>query len=1424
MPTPINSSFPRRLVRAAMTCVLFFGAIVSLPANTKPGQMPPRTTPAKSLSLEELPPGLAPVLARSMAASAPAEYQIHRQGAKHVSSNRAHALKLAFSAEEMQIEGQGWTWGMALKAWGRESLEAVPSAKASVSGTRLEYRRGPLTEWYLNSEMGLEQGFTVHARPEGRLGKLALELALKGSLQAMVSDTTNLSLVDPANNREKARYGGLLVVDADGKALPASFVLSAKDTLRILIDDRHARYPVTIDPWLQRARLTGSDSRGCDSLGYAVAADGDTVVVGAYKDGDHGTNAGAAFVFVKPGTGWANATEAAKLTASDGAPGDNFGMAVAVHGDTVVVGAQYAKIGSNVKQGAAYIFVKPTGGWSGSLNQAAKIDSVDGLANYQFASSVAIKGSTLAVGSSAVNSVYIFTGSGGTWTRQVRLNGADVGGGAGAVVAVSDDEQWVAAGAPTAGSSEMKFGDVYVYNKPGAGWSAHATTLPDATLQTAAADRVMQAQLGISLATRGNVIVAGAPKSAMSAPGVVCVYVKPGTGWSGTLTPTATLKGSDTTNSDLFGESVAISGSGDMIAIGTWLNQEKVYIYKKPAGGWADDASEDCTLSGSDHATYPFADFGYRIAMSGDTLVSGAYSWGGQQGAAYVFTKPAGGWVTGTENALLTASDGGYGDSFGFSVATDETTAVVGAYYNNGRKGSVFVYSRPSSGWADAVETAKLTASDGVLGDGFGYAVGISGGTIVASAYSATVGSVQYGGKAYVFLRPSGGWVNATEDAMLIPSDGIASGYFGTALGISGDTVVVSMRGATVGSNTRQGALYVFTKPGGGWSGSLNQTAKLWVSDGTTNDYLGMVNGVAISGDTIVVGTYRGPSTTNQGRALVFVKPGGGWVSGTQSAELRASDAAASCYFGRSVSISGDTIAVGATGAPAGSGPGQAYVFVKPLGGWQGTISQSAILTPSGGVANDNFGYSIAVSGNTVAVGANQAPYDAANATAGPGAVYCFSKPSGGWANEAKSAAFVSSAAGGDKFGAAAALSRGTLLVGVPGERSSQGAAYILSGPIVSGNAGVGGPLLSLGGDTWTMTADASGNYLFLVPDGWTDIVTPSKTGYTFSPVSRSYSGITTDQSGQDYAATAITYTLSGNAGVGNATMSYDDGGAKTAMADETGAYSFTVSYNWSGSVTPSRAGYTFNPASIAYTNVLANQSGQNYSATGHTLISLTSFTAQSQADRVVLSWQTGSELDTAGFHIWRSSEPNGTYARITPSPIPSMGTGLAGATYAWSDTNVNSGQTWFYKLEDLDTSGLSTFHGPVSATLVTASPILRFQAAPGSVFRGGSTVLNWTVTGNPVLSIVGIGVVTGSGVKVTPMATTSYVLSDGQGHQSLVTVNVKAFALSDMAGLSKAWGSAQGEAAFDPSYDLDGDGRVDDTDVALCFQGMRSN
>jgi hypothetical protein len=151
---------------------------------------------------------------------------------------------------------------------------------------------------------------------------------------------------------------------------------------------------------------------------------------------------------------------------------------------------------------------------------------------------------------------------------------------------------------------------------------------------------------------------------------------------------------------------------------------------------------------------------------------------------------------------------------------------------------------------------------------------------------------------------------------------------------------------------------------------------------------------------------------------------------------------------------------------------------------------------------------------------------------------------------------------------------------------------------VISGNTGVGGVTLSYtNGTPLTVTSDAAGNYSISVPQGWTGTVTPSKPAYSFTPANRSYTNLSGNQTAQNYTATFITYTISGNVGVAGVTLLYTDVTQQFAASDAAGNYSITVPQGWSGTITPRRAGNSFSPANRSYTSLAASQTAQNFTA-----------------------------------------------------------------------------------------------------------------------------------------------------------------------------------------------------------------------------------
>ncbi len=273
-------------------------------------------------------------------------------------ANPAQDLQGRFSAEAATVYAGGAEWNLRLSAWGYGgALQHAEPVAPSATANRVEYRRDGLSEWYVNGPQGLEQGFTLTSPPplRGEGGLLTLALALNPTLTAQISaDGRELTLLNRAQ-QAVLRYSGLTAYDATGQELAAQMQVSA-DALHLQVAVAAARYPITIDPWVQTAKLTAADGAADDYFGWSVAVSGDTVVVGAYGDDDLDYNSGSAYVFVKPGGGWATTSAyTAKLTASDGAAADSFGRSVAVSGDTVVVGAPYDDDKGSAS-GSAYVF------------------------------------------------------------------------------------------------------------------------------------------------------------------------------------------------------------------------------------------------------------------------------------------------------------------------------------------------------------------------------------------------------------------------------------------------------------------------------------------------------------------------------------------------------------------------------------------------------------------------------------------------------------------------------------------------------------------------------------------------------------------------------------------------------------------------------------------------------------------------------------------------------------------------------------------------------------------------------------------------------------------------------------------------------------------------------------------------------------
>jgi hypothetical protein len=367
----------------------------------------------------------------------------------------------------------------------------------------------------------------------------------------------------------------------------------------------------------QDAELSDGQPAAYEDFGGAVALDGDTALVGAgYKPVGGQAYAGAAYVYVRSGRGW---SLQAALMDPGAAAGDGFGGAVALDGDTALIGADNRSVDGREHAGAAYVYVRSGGAWS----LQAELTASAAAANDWFGSSVALDGDTALIGAGGrtvggqyyAGAAFVFARAGAVWSQQAELTAGfgAAGDEFGHAVALSGDTALVGAGNRTVGGAAGA-GAAYVFGRAGAVWSQLAElTAPDAA---------SRAGFGSALDLSGDTALigaGGAPAGGRVESGAAYIYTRSGM---------------------------------------TWSQQAQLTDPGGTAGDW----------------------FGCALALSGDRALIGA--WGAtvegksQAGAAYVFGRGGTGW---TQLARVTASDAAYGDNLGTSLDLAGDRLLVGA-------------------------------------------------------------------------------------------------------------------------------------------------------------------------------------------------------------------------------------------------------------------------------------------------------------------------------------------------------------------------------------------------------------------------------------------------------------------------------------------------------------------------------------------------------------------------------------------------------------------------------------------------------------------------------------------------------------------------------------------------------------------------
>ena len=563
--------------------------------------------------------------------------------------------------------------------WGLELAAYPERGEARVAGNRLTYvRDAVLEEWFINDGRGLEQGWTFKAKPTGVGDSLSLALVVRGDLRPAVSERT-VDFTD-AGGGTVLTYGGLRAWDATGRDLVTRFEPDDQG-FSVVVEVKGAVYPVTIDPVAQQAFLKASNTEANDQFGFAVAVSGDTAVVGArFED--------SAVAGINQGVGQAN---------------DNNAEAA----------------------GVAYVFVRSNGVWT----QQAYLKPAVPRAGNNFGAAVAISGNTIAVGapgdnsnttginsvpnnaSAATGAVLVFVRNAGVWTQQAYIKadvvrffdelGKSVALDGDVLVAGAPGDANSSAGVnPARDTSASRAGAAYVFTRSGTTW------VQEAYLK--ASNPAANAEFGISVGVSGGTAVVGSwfeasgtntinsiPNSAAPEAGAAYVFERSGSSWS----QQAYLKANNAGTGHRFGSSVAISNQTALVGA-VWeasqstgvngvpntsgLRNGAAYVFERTGASWEQQAY----LKASDSGEVDL--FGFAVSISGDLAVVGASgedssgfgvgsvpdNLGTNSGAAYLFERKGTEWK---QRAFLKASNTGQNDNFGRTVSIQNRTVIVGA-------------------------------------------------------------------------------------------------------------------------------------------------------------------------------------------------------------------------------------------------------------------------------------------------------------------------------------------------------------------------------------------------------------------------------------------------------------------------------------------------------------------------------------------------------------------------------------------------------------------------------------------------------------------------------------------------------------------------------------------------------------------------
>ncbi|MCP4709599.1 MAG: hypothetical protein GY869_13310, partial [Planctomycetes bacterium] len=875
--------------------------------------------------------------------------------------NRAHDLRIYFTSEGIRViprtsENPKWIWGLELKAYSLKGCEQpVNPAKLVISGNRVEYQRGDLTEWYINDDRGLEQGFILQAPPKSeRLTSgswLVLKMTMIGDLISNMSPAKNDIDFRTTGGKTVLQYGQLYAFDKRGRKLPAKFGID-NGKVEIWVNTEGAVYPVTIDPLATTPNWTAEGNQDGAYFGWSVDTAGDVngdgysdVIIGARSFDTGVQNEGMAFVYHGSASGL---SITADWTAESEQAEAHFGHSVATAGDVngdgysdIIIGATDYDYPED-REGAVFAYygsaigLGPNGTpanadwiaegdqenyWMGiSLNTAGDVNGdgfsdiiVGGYEDYE-ATALVFYGSAGGLGpnSDPNHADWIFRShqmNADSENKQFVNTAGDVNG---------DEYSDVIIGIESHNTDFADEGMVFVFHGSSIGLEPNATPA-DADWTASGSER--EDFFGHCVGTAGDVNGDGFSDIIVGARGYDNIFlVYHGSLLGLDIEPDWTVENpslvggphrlmaafAGDVNGDGFGDVVCGKwGSGDNILVyfGSATGLSKMANWSKDnfiprsvatAGDINGDGYSDIILGTNDSNPEPGEGvaFVYHGSAAGLSTNTGWFSEGEQSSANFGFSVSSAGDVNGD----------GYSD------------VIVGAEgYDNGQshEGKVFVYHGNASGLS---YMTNWTAEGDKTNAYFGFSVGAAGdvnndgyGDVIIGAAGYENGQA-YEGRAFVYHGSASGLNSSANWYVESDQENAQLGFsIGTAGDVNGDGYSDVIVGAFFFSNDQdyEGRALVYH----GSASGLN-VVEDWSAEGDqTSAYFGYSVGTAgdVNGDgycDVIVGAelYDNPDI-NEGKAFVYH---GSALGLNTSADWTTEGNLVSAYFGCSVGTAGD--------------------------------------------------------------------------------------------------------------------------------------------------------------------------------------------------------------------------------------------------------------------------------------------------------------------------------------------------------------------------------------------------------------------------------------------------------------------------------------------------------------------------------------